>query len=209
LKALTAASYVVIMLLLSPVFVPLGNALPQNQDNVKVLSFSINGSVGNARVEVDGIVYDINATISSGSGGDPTVSTPVGYARFPSYIGNPPYAAWWNGISNPPEIYIYIDSGVAFNGGNGVAGIAGLLTILAAATVGIAAAITAGVVELLYLDYSTIYGADHNADGSMSLWIPIDWVNYAVLFEGSHDLYVATPNYWWLCLAGIAIRSNR
>jgi hypothetical protein len=29
------------------------------------------------------------------------------------------------------------------------------------------------------------------------------------LFEGSHDLYVATPNYRWLCLPGIAVRSNR
>lgn len=178
------------------------------QSSTQILGVTINGDSGSAEVSVNGVVYDINANIAE-SYGDPTITTSVGYATFPEYIGNPPYAGWWNGISNPPEIYIYIDSGVALNSGNGVAGIAGLLSILAAATAGVAAGVAAAALVLLNADYSTIYGADHNPDGSLSLWIPVDWLNYVVLFEGSHDLYVATPSYWWLCLPGLAIRSNR
>jgi hypothetical protein len=159
-------------------------------------------------VSVNGVVYSYNATISQTSG-DPTVATSAGYASWPQYIGNPPYAAWWNGISNPPEIYIYLNPDTAFNGGDGIAGIAGLLTLLTAAAPGIATGVAAAVVGLMYLDYNTIYSTDHNSDGSLSLWIPIDWVNLVVLFEGSHDLYVATPNYWWLCLPGLAFRSSR
>jgi hypothetical protein len=207
LKLLTAAGIITIALLASPMFVPLANGLPQ-QDSVKIISVSISGSTGTAQVLENGATYTITAEVSS-SASDPTVTTPFGYADYPQYIGNPPYASWWNGISNPPEIYVYIDSDVAFNSGQGAGEVAGILGILAAATAGVAAGVAAAAVVLVGLDYSTIYGADHNADGSLSLWIPVDWFNYVVLFEGSHDLYVATPNYWWLSLPGLAIRSNR
>jgi hypothetical protein len=91
-----------------------------------------------------------------------------------------------------------------------VAAVAAFLAILGAIpAVGIVAALGGGVVALLSLDYNTIYQADHNADGSLSLWIPADWVNLTIYFGISRDLYVATPDYWWLCIPGLAIRSSR
>ena len=209
LKFLKSISLLILPLFLCPMFVPLASALPQQQNSVQILGVTINGNVETATYSVNGAISTVTGNMTTGRNGDPTVTTSAGYATWPQYIGNPPYAAWWNGISNPPEIYVYVDSNVAFNSGNGIAAIAGLLAILAAATGGIAAGVAAGVIGLLYLDYSTIYGADHNPDGSLSLWIPADWVNYVVLFEGTHDLYLATPNYWWLCLPGIAFRSSR
>jgi hypothetical protein len=207
----TGLSSLVILSLLAPAILPAADALTQQpQYSVKVLSVSVSGDTGNTKVEVNGISYIFNATISATTKGDPTVYVGASYASYPVYVGNPPYAAWWNGISNPPEIYVYLDPGTAFNAGNSVAAIAAFIAILGAIpAAGIVAAVGAGVVALLSLDYNIIYQADHSSDGSLSLWIPADWVNIIVLFEGSHDLYVATPNYWWLCIPGLAFRSNR
>jgi hypothetical protein len=109
---------------------------------------------------------------NDGDYGDLTVTTAAGYATDPEYIGTPPYGGVC-GIHSPPDIYVYVDSGVAFNSGNGIPAIAGLPSILAAAsTAGIAAGVAAGATGLINLDYPTIHGADHNADGSLRLWIP-------------------------------------
>jgi len=38
---------------------------------------------------------------------------------------------------------------------------------------------------------------DRSGDGSLDLWIPVDWYNASKAVV-SHCIYVATPHYWWL-----------
>jgi hypothetical protein len=203
--SVTLASIIAALLLLSPIFAPLASASTNDQSSVKILSLSELGSAGTVQVSVNGVIYSFTATISN-SGSDPTVTSGSSYAVYPEYVGNPSYAAWWNGIGDSPEIYIYLDPATASNVQNAVAGITALLAFLSAIPgINIGVIVAAGTAGLFTVVYSTLYQNDHNSDGGFSLWIPIDWYNLFTI-TANHDIYVKTPDYWWILLPFAALK---
>lgn len=209
MKPLKLASIVILLLLFCPLFAPLTRALPeQSQNSVQIISVQIVGSTAIEQIILDGALVKANATISQ-QGQDPYVYYQGNYAQSPEYIGNTPYT-WFTGISNPPEVYIYLQPLTAISGTAALGTLAILIAGIAAIPTGGLAGIAAGLVSgLLSVDYNTIYGADHNADNSISMWIPVDWFNVAYMFELSHAVYIATPRYWWLATIGAYAVANR
>jgi hypothetical protein len=176
---------------------------------VQIISVKIVGNTAYEQIIVDGTLVKANATISEPSPGDPYISYQGNYGQSPEYIGNTPYT-WFTGISNPPEIYIYLQPLTAISGTAALGAVAILVAGIAAVPTGGLSGIAAGLVSgLLSVDYNTIYGADHNADNSMSMWIPIDWFNVTYMFDLSHALYLATPRYWWIATIGAYAIANR
>jgi hypothetical protein len=209
LKPLKLASIVILSLLLCPLLAPLASALPeQSQNSVQIVSVKIVGSIAIEQIIIDGTLVKANATIYQ-QGQNPYVYYQGSYAQSPEYIGNTPYT-WFTGISNPPEVYVYLQPLTAISGTAALGALAILIAGIAAIPSGGLGAVAAGLVSgLLSVDYNTIYGADHNSDNSMSMWIPVDWFNVAYMFELSHALYIATPRYWWLATIGAYAVANR
>jgi hypothetical protein len=210
LKIPRRISFVIISLLLCPMFVPPANALPQHtQESVQIISVQIVGDTAYEELMVNGTIQNLTLSISDPSPGDPYVSYQGSYAQSPEYIGNTPYT-WFTGISNPPELYIHLQPLTAIDAPAAVETIAALVGVIAAipsgGLVGLGAAL---VSSLLNVDYSTIYSADHASDNSFSMWIPIDWFNIGYMFELSHALYLATPRFWWLATIGAYAVANR
>jgi hypothetical protein len=128
------------------------------------------------------------------------------YAVFPTSVGDTPYS-WWSGIHNPPAVYIYLEPNTAFNTQSGIAAIAAILAFVSLIPgVNLLVGIAGGVAAIRALDYTTVYQGDQSSDGSLSLWLPIDWYNVNVGYWGQHEFYIATPRYWWLILPFWAYR---
>jgi hypothetical protein len=173
-------------------------AVSANQtQNAKIISAHRSGNTITEKIMLpDGSVITENPTISS-SGSVSVIYWLGNTLTFPTYIGNTPYS-WLTGISNPPEVLLYINPAFALNSKTGsqativLLGGAGLIVGPLGGAVG---AIVGG---LIALDYSSLYDGGHNPDNSLNIWLPVDWYNIDVSLAVSHDLYVPTPHNWWI-----------
>lgn len=73
------------------------------------------------------------------------------------------------------------------------AGVISLLTLGMMAKV--ALVITTYVVGIIAVDYTRMYGVDHNKDNSFDLWFEITWYMFIHVLGG--NLWAHTPNYKW------------
>jgi hypothetical protein len=196
-----------IALLLCPALAPV-LAYPQHHGSIKVLSAVVEGNIIAEQLQVNGVLSSVNATFSDNRN-DPVVSYEGNYAVYPTYIGNAPYS-WWTGISNPPEIYVYIQPLTAINMESALTAAAvvvgGLTAIVTTPLVG---AVAGPITGLLSVDYSIMYSSDHASDNSFTFWVPVDWYNADLSPYFSYSLYMATPHYWWSTGLGAYAIANR
>jgi hypothetical protein len=117
LKPIIPIALIAVLLLASPMIVPLASASAQTQDSIKLLGVSRSANTITATLMVNGTQLTTAATVTT-SGTDSTVHWEGSTLTYPTYIGNTPYS-WWTGISNPPELYVYISPSSAINGQTG------------------------------------------------------------------------------------------